>query len=119
MNDREWAQVEAEAFQLWLTNYWSEMPLEVAQHVLWAVDGSAGDLAVQPGRFVELLMQLIAAADESELQKLARSWPAYVIAYRVATREEWGLARLRALARVSRERNTARAFGMPEPEEVL
>jgi hypothetical protein len=73
------------------------MPLEVAQHTLWHFGDR--NLGVQPGTFTERLLLLIAAADSTNRNLLALSYPRYVEAFRAVANEHWGLEWLRNVAR--------------------
>lgn len=66
---------------------------EVAAHVLWHYR----QLGYPPGSFVSELIRTIAGADPSNRRLLARGFPAYVRAVRIAADDLDGIDRLRAV----------------------
>jgi hypothetical protein len=67
----------------------------IAKHVLWHFGQKAG---VQPGRFMQLLLEAIAIADEDNERLLKASYPGLVFAVRMAQRETYGVIRLAEIA---------------------
>jgi hypothetical protein len=70
-----------------------DVPLEVAQHVLWHF-GDQG-LGVQPGSFTTLLLRAAQHADLSNRARLLLGFPEYVAAWRLVADTFEGLQALR------------------------
>lgn len=73
------------------------IPLDVVQHTLWHF-GDHG-LGVQPGRFGQRLMLLIASADADNRRILADSYPAYSLAFDIIANRPGGLNAMRDRAK--------------------
>jgi hypothetical protein len=76
-----------------------EVSRSVASHVLWffSADWKAG--ATEPGAFTRALLNTLTRADPQNRALLARAYPGYVEAMRMAQEDEQGLAMLSAIAR--------------------
>lgn len=72
----------------------SVIPAETARHVL-AVFGRGG---INPGRFGQQLLELIAGADLQNMARLAEAFPAEVEAVRMAQYDNDGITKLQAIA---------------------
>lgn len=70
--------------------------MQVARHALWHL-GDNENWAVQPGRFEQLLFQLIDTADDVNKERLEKLFPEHVVALRDG-RKHWGLEWLRKVA---------------------
>ena len=75
----------------------SNMPLVVAQHVLWHFGDT--NLGLQPGMFIQRLLLTITAADTTNKDLLAQVYPDYVLAFRAVGNTHWGLEWLQKIAR--------------------
>lgn len=71
--------------------------LQVARAVLWQL----GDwnLGIAPGHFMTRLFEAASAADPENLARLEEAFPEEVGAWRVASREPWGLEWLRGMVK--------------------
>jgi hypothetical protein len=73
--------------------------VEVAQHVLWHFGDS--NLGLQPGTFVERLLNTMSAADAANLTKLSLVFPGYGEAFHAVAHEHWGLEWLRKMVKAA------------------